>query len=100
MVGKSAILQNGANVTVTRVISSQSSPVSESDALPRIQMYLANKKATAEAERALKDLKAKAKITYQGEFVEGASTPAAPTPEAASTGGTDAVIEKGAASLK
>lgn len=95
--GQSTLLQNANNITVMRIVSSQTAPISENDALPRIQMFLANKNATAAAERELQELKAKAKISYQGEFAEGAATPqAAPeTPAVA-----EAVIEKGAAGLK
>lgn len=102
--GQGAILQNGTTITIMRIVSSQTSPIAESDALPRIQMFLTNKSGTAAAERELKELKAKAKIAYQGEFADVANVPPVPAAPSATEpptiSGADTVIEKGAASLK
>lgn len=105
--GQGMVMENGASATVMRVVASQSAPIGEAAALPRINQFLGNQRAAKAAEGELKDLKAKAKITYQGEFAEGAAAAAAPAvapapaAAAADKGGADkTAIEKGVAGLK
>jgi EpsD family peptidyl-prolyl cis-trans isomerase len=79
--------------TLLRVVSSQAAPVAMADALPRIEKFLTNQSTTEAVKSQLKTLRAKASISYQGEFAKTAPTaeanPAAPT-----------AIEKGVAGLK
>jgi len=101
--GQGLVLENGPNVSILRVVTSQSSPIAEAAALPRIQQYLGNQRAAKAVAAEFKALKAKAKIEYQGEFAGAAAAPvaavpAATTPAAAPSGTT--VIEKGVAALK
>jgi EpsD family peptidyl-prolyl cis-trans isomerase len=100
--GQGLVLENGQNVTVMRVTASQSAPVAEAAALPRIAQFLGNQRAAQAAERELKELKAKAKISYQGEFAEAAPATAAAVPAAAAAAqpAGNAAIEKGVAGLK
>ena len=83
-------------------------PVNETAALPQIQQFLSNQRKAEAAAQELKQLKAKAKITYMGEFAnsEGsaaapqAATAPAPADVSAPRPPTDAAIEKGVAGLK
>jgi EpsD family peptidyl-prolyl cis-trans isomerase len=106
--GQGMFLENGPSATVMRVVASQSAPVGEAAALPRIAQFLGNQRAAKAAEGELKDLKAKAKITYMGEFADGAmanpAAPAAAAPAPAAPADKNAAdksaIEKGVAGLK
>lgn len=98
--GQGIVLEGPQNLTVMRVLSSQSAPISEEAALKRIQMFLGNLRATEAAERELKDIKSKATISYMGEFAETANVSNPPASTAKAPTDTNAVIEKGAASLK
>jgi EpsD family peptidyl-prolyl cis-trans isomerase len=107
--GQSLILEGPQTVTVMRLAGSQSAPVSEDAALPRIQQFLGNQRAAELAKQEFKTLKANAKITYMGEFAN-ADTPqaaaASVAPDAkesgvatrASTAGS--AVERGVAGLK
>lgn len=115
--GQGLVLDNAQSITVMRLVASQSAPVPEAQALPRIQQFLANQRAAEAAERELKQLKEKAKITYVGEFADAAQAsapaaaatpaPATPAPAAAPAAAPKAAgapdnkaIEKGVAGLK
>jgi EpsD family peptidyl-prolyl cis-trans isomerase len=108
--GQGLILQSPQSITVMRLAASQSVPVSEDVALPRIQQFLGNQRASEAAKEEFKALKAKAKITYMGEFADtNTSTAAQPTPVPATARTTDAnvqksdaeiAVEKGVAGLK
>ncbi len=112
-VGQGLIMQSPQSVTVMRLAASQSVPISEDVALPRIQQFLANQRGAEAAKHEFKELRAKAKITYMGDFADtgnsavsqAATVPAAP--EAAGGSGavppksnTDFAVEKGIAGLK
>jgi EpsD family peptidyl-prolyl cis-trans isomerase len=112
-VGEGLIMQNPQSVTVMRLAASQSVPVSEEVALPRIQQFLGNQRGAEAAKQQFKELKAKAKITYMGEFADtGKSATSQPAAvPAASTAGSgsdrsapnstaDIAVEKGIAGLK
>ena len=116
--GQGLVLENTQSVTAMRLVSSQSSPVTEAAALPRVQQFLGNQRAAEAADRELKSIKAKAKITYMGDFanadaatpapvktepakVEPAKTePAKTLPEKTPAEPVSRMIEKGAAGLK
>lgn len=113
-VGQGLILQSPQSVTVMRLAAAQSAPVAEEAALPRIQQFLGNQRAMEAAKQEFKTLKAKAKITYMGEFAD-AGTSAASKPAAAtvaehdgnnagavksSASATDIAVEKGVLGLK
>jgi hypothetical protein len=107
--GQGLVLEGPQTITVMKLASAQSAPVSEEAALPRIQQFLGNQRAAEIAKQELKTLKANAKITFMGEFA-GSDTPqATATPVVtdakdsgaatrASTAG--ASVERGVAGLK
>ncbi|SEK25985.1 EpsD family peptidyl-prolyl cis-trans isomerase [Nitrosovibrio tenuis] len=115
-VGQGLILQSPQSITVMRLAASQSVPVSEEAALPRIQQFLGNQRAAEAAKQEVKTLKSKAKITYMGEF-SNAGTNAATQPAAtviqggtnnssngsaskSSASAADIAVEKGVVGLK
>jgi len=103
--GQGLVIETPQNITVMRVVASQSSPVSEEVALPRIQQFLGNQRAGEAVEREFKQIKAKAKITYQGEFVKTETETPAPAakaavPAASEKSAANASMEKGVAGLK
>lgn len=109
--GQGMVIDSAQNTTVMRVVASQSAPVSEAAALPRIQQFIGNQRATEAAMSEFKQLKAKAKIDYLGEFAGNAEAEAAsatapaaavaPTAEPAEQKPTaSSTIEKGVAGLK
>lgn len=98
--GQGLVLENGPSVTVMRVVASQSAPIAEAAALPRIQQFLGNQRAAQAAEREFKQLKAKAKISYLGEFADAAAPAAAAASAPAAEASGKTTIEKGAAGLK
>ncbi len=104
--GQSILLESPQTITVVRVASSQSSPVAEAAALPRIEQFLTNQRASAAVTTNIKQLRAAAKITYMGEFAKAGGTATAPpavvpepVPSFAAPDNASA-IEKGVAGLK
>ena len=103
--GQTTVLESAQGVTVVHLVSSQASPVPEAAALPRIEQFLTNQRASEAVSAKLKALHAAAKISYQGEFAEvSGAAPAALTktanPAAAPANPAQAAIEKGVAGLK
>lgn len=120
--GQSTVLESAQNLTFLRVASSQSAPVAEAAALPRIEQFLTNQRANEAVTNNIKQLRASTTITYMGEFDKPVASAAAPaavpaaTPAPASTATpsatatpaaagnaddkTKSVIEKGVAGLK
>ncbi|WP_025040956.1 EpsD family peptidyl-prolyl cis-trans isomerase [Nitrosospira briensis] len=104
------IIQGPQSITVMRLAATQSVPISEAAALPRIQQFLGNQRVTEAAKQELKTLKEKAKITYMNGFSDAdTNTPsqAAAAPAAISNAdvsavksNTDISVEKGIAGLK
>jgi EpsD family peptidyl-prolyl cis-trans isomerase len=81
--GQIALIATNEGLIVIRVIGSETQPVDETQAAPRIQTFLANQRATEVIQREMKALKDKAKIEYLGEFAGGVPPkPAAPPPPA------------------
>jgi EpsD family peptidyl-prolyl cis-trans isomerase len=76
--GQTTIISNPQGFTVLRVASSQSAPVTEAAALPRIQQFLTNQRGAEVIGQTIKDLRAKTTVTYMGDFAPGAT--GAPTP--------------------
>lgn len=109
-VGQGLVIQGPQSITLMRVAASQSVPVTEAAALPRIQQFLGNQQSAEAARRELKSLKEKAQITYMGEFADMekgvASKPAAVSITATNPdksqqkSETDVMLERGAAGLK
>lgn len=113
--GQSMVVPNPQGFNVIRVAASQTAPVPEANALPRIEQFLANQRGAEAVSKAIKDLRGKVTVTYMGDFAGGPSaagaaapapapapaTAAAPAPAAApEAGASQSVIEKGVAKLK
>lgn len=112
--GQGLLLENAQTITVMRLAASQSAPVTEAVAIPRVQQFLGNQRAGEAAASEFKQLKANAKISYMGEFAETAAAPATPETPAKAAGTAPAKtpapvaekkpattnIEKGVAGLK
>ena len=78
--GQITIIDNPQGLTVLRVASSQSAPVPEANALPRIEQFLANQRGAEAVTRDIKQLRVKASITYMGDFAQAAGALGAPSP--------------------
>jgi EpsD family peptidyl-prolyl cis-trans isomerase len=110
--GQTALIDGPQQVFVMRVVASQSAPVDEAAAKPRIQQFLQNQRNSKAVAEEMKKLKEAAKIELVGDFAKAAETPAAkpeapvaaapaPAPAAASAEKPVAnAIEKGVAGLK
>jgi EpsD family peptidyl-prolyl cis-trans isomerase len=87
--GQIALFKAPQAVSIVRIAASQSVPVDEATAVPQIQRYLGNQRGVEAVAADIKQLKAKAKIEFVGEFAKAnASAPAptaAPTPAPAAT---------------
>ncbi len=109
-VGQSLMLESPQSITLMRLAAAQSVPVVEAAALPRIQQFLGNQRASEAAKQEFTALKAKAKITYMGEFADADSStasqaaPGATAPNIADArpakSSGDIAVEKGVAGLK
>jgi len=101
--GQTTVLTTPQGITVLHLVASQSQPLAQADALPRIEQFLTNQRANEAVTAKLKDLRAATTIAYLGEFAkpEGTvpSASAAPAAPASSADGKTA-IEKGVAGLK
>lgn len=85
-VGDIVVLHDTREISVLRVLATQSQPVSEADATPAIQQYLMNMRVAELQEKQLKPLRDQAKIEYVGSFAAQSGT-AAEQPKKAANGG-------------
>ena len=108
-VGQGLVIAGPQSITVMRIAAAQSAPVSESVALPQIQQFLSNQRKAEAATEEIKQLKAKAKISYMGEFAgtennssvtQAVAAPVTASGNSKSEPATDSAIERGVASLK
>ncbi len=83
--GQSTIIETAQAVTMIRVVASQSQPLTEAQALPRVQQFLTNQRHSEAAAAEMKRLKEKAKISYVGDFAADAGKAAAPAATAPAT---------------
>ena len=108
--GQSAIVETPRGVTVLRITSSQAAPVTEEAALPRIEQFLMNQRGAEALGQTMKRLRAKATVSYSGDFAKAAaptataSDQATPAPKekaaAADPSNAGSAVEKGTAALK
>lgn len=99
--GQGLVFDGSQNTVIVRVISSQASPVSEAQALPKITQFLGNQGLNEALERELKRIKEKAKLEYVGDFAKDAPVPqAAASDTKAAEKKPVSSIEKGVAGLK
>jgi EpsD family peptidyl-prolyl cis-trans isomerase len=71
--GDIKVFERAGGLAVLRIVNSQSSPVNEETASPRIQQFLFNQRATEAVTKDMKLLKEKAKIEYVGDFAASAA---------------------------
>jgi EpsD family peptidyl-prolyl cis-trans isomerase len=93
--GQTTVLEAPKTVTLLHLVSSQNAPVTEAIALPRIEQFLSNQRASEAVSAKLKALRAGATITYLGDFA-GTPTKTNEAPVAK----PDTAIDKGVAGLK
>lgn len=108
--GQPQVLESAGRGAIITVLASKAEPIDEAKATPVIEAFLVNKQKSELAREAMKQLRAKAKIEYVGEFADAkpaASQPAAPVekPVAApavkpAATANEAAINKGVAGLK
>jgi len=110
--GQTALIDGPQQAFIMRVLASQSAPVDEATAKPRIQQFLQNQRNTKAVTEEMKKLKDAAKIELVGDFAKPADAPAAkaeapaaapaaaPAPAASAEKPAVNAIEKGVAGLK
>lgn len=105
--GQSMLVESPQGITLLRITASQSAPVSEELALPRIQLYLTNKNNAQAIAEKFKELRAESKLSYIGEFeksdvpaITSASAPIAPVSAPSREEKAKATLEKGIAGIK
>lgn len=98
--GQSTLLETPQSITLLRVAASQLAPIDAATAMPRIEQFLTNQRASESVAAKLKQLRANATITYMGEFANAQNQ--APAAAAKPTAGAQAntALEKGVAGLK
>jgi EpsD family peptidyl-prolyl cis-trans isomerase len=69
--GQIGMIEGKDAYVIMRLVASQSQPVTEAQALPRIKVFLFNQRATEAVKQEREQMKAKAKIEYLGEFAGG-----------------------------
>ncbi|EYC51959.1 peptidylprolyl isomerase [Hylemonella gracilis str. Niagara R] len=102
--GQAIVLTSESTLTLLQLLASQSIPVSETVAFPRIAQFLSNQRITEAVTRDLQELRSSTKVVYVGEFSQPAATEQPPSlPEqrpSASTETPRTALDKGVAGLK
>ena len=96
--GQPQLFEDAGKAAIVTVLATKPEPMDETKASSYIESYLINKQKSERATEAMKQLRAKAKIEYAGDFA--GSKPAAPVAEKAAPTASEAVINKGVAGLK
>lgn len=105
--GQTQILESPRRIVVSHLVASQSQPIDEAAAVPRVQAFLANQRAGEAVVKDIKQLREKAQIEMLGEFAQ--STPVAtnapvevvpPVKPASPAALDDAAVKQGVAGLK
>lgn len=101
--GQTMVVTTARTLSLVRLASTQSMPVDEATALPRIEQFLTNKSTSDAVTARFKDLRATTTIEYRGDFEKPATPALSSPPPAAPAESADAArkaIDKGAAGLK
>lgn len=105
--GQNLVFTSPTTVTILRLVSSRTEPVTEAVALPRITQYLGTQRTVDAITDHIKSLRSKASVVYLGEFatpLPAATEPpvaVAPTAsDALAPGQLSSTLEKGVAGLK
>lgn len=88
--GQVTVLDSPQGFTVLRIAASQSAPVTETVAIPRIEQFLSNQRGAQAVSQQMKDLRAKTEIAYMGDFAKAAGTPPSAASAPSATGANDA----------
>jgi EpsD family peptidyl-prolyl cis-trans isomerase len=109
--GQDLAFSTPATVSILRLVSSRTEPVTEAVALPRIAQFLGTQRTVDAVTAQIKTLRSKTKVVYLGEFSKPlpeaslaeppvpVAAAAIPTPGAAA-GSVSSTLEKGVAGLK
>jgi EpsD family peptidyl-prolyl cis-trans isomerase len=100
--GQTVVVELPQGAMVLHVLASQTQPVAEAEALPRIQQFMANQRSGEAVANELKKLRSEAKIEQVGEIaVAPKAEPAKAAPAApAASAMDDKNVAKGVAGLK
>jgi EpsD family peptidyl-prolyl cis-trans isomerase len=66
--GQTTVFETPQSITLLHLVASQNTPVPEAAALPRIEQYLTNQRASEAVAARLKALRASTTVTYLGDF--------------------------------
>lgn len=98
--GQMAVIDGEQNFLVVRIAASQSVPVDEATARPRIEQFMTNLRTQQAAADEVNKLRAAAKIELQGDFAASAKPAEPKTAAPAAKAPASTNIEKGVAGLK
>lgn len=107
--GQSVVLPSRQAITLLRITSTQSVPLSAAEAAPRIESFLANQRMAQAVASNLKQLRSSTKIAYLGDFAKAgdpalgtaAATASTNTPSASvKPASPQTAIEKGVAGMR
>jgi hypothetical protein len=108
--GQDLVFSAPTSVTILRLVSSRTEPVSEAAALPRITQYLGTQRTVDAITAHIKALRSKTSVVYLGEFANplpAATDAGQPLPvataiatPAAAPNSVSSTLEKGVAGLK
>ena len=93
--GQFALITNKLGVTIIKVASSSAAPLAEALALQRIEQFLANQRSAAAIKQDLQQLRAKAEVSYFGEFVRAVPDAAASAAASSATGAPASITGPG-----
>lgn len=96
--GQPQLFEDAGKAAIVTVLATKSEPMEESRALSYIESYLSNKQKSERATEAMKQLRAKAKVEYAGDFA--GSKPVVAVAEKTAPTASEAAINKGVAGLK
>lgn len=69
--GEIGLIEGNDAIYIERVVASKTMPIAETQAMPRIKVFLANQRGVEAIKREKEAMKANAKVEYLGEFVGG-----------------------------
>ena len=97
--GEVAVFQNGPQVVIAEIRSSQAAPLDAKQAGPAIEQFIMNRRRNEAAQAEMKRLRDVAKIEYKGDFAQGEPA-AAPKAAPKAQDGEKGAIERGIGGLK
>ncbi len=99
--GHSLVLDTPKTITYLRLAASQSSPVDQTTALPRIEQFLNNQRVTEAIAADIKRLRAATAVTYMGDFAKtGASAPVPASSESSIINSPETPVDKAQSAIE